>query len=101
MRTQQQLQALLSGIPGVKKAYFQPAKNLTLEYPCIKYKRDDIDATHADNFPYKLTTVYQLMVIDYDPDSSIVKAVAQLPGTNFERSYTKNNLNHDVYTINF
>lgn len=72
-----------------------------MRYPCITYDLDDIDATHADNRPYRLENRYQIMVIDPNPDSSIRDAVAALPRCEFERFYPADNLNHFVFNIFF
>ena len=38
---------------------------------------------------------------DSDPDSSLVGKVASMPTSRFNRHYTKDNLNHDVFEIFF
>lgn len=81
--------------------YFQPPNNITMEYPCIVYKRDGEDAIFAGNRPYNRTHRYQVTIIDRDPDSPIPDKVADLPMSTFNRFYTADNLNHDVYTIFF
>ena len=83
----------------VDKVYFQPPSNITLEYPCIVYKRDYADTKFADDIPYRHTLRYQITVIDRDPDSAIPSKVAALPLSLFNRFYTADNLNHDVYIV--
>jgi len=70
-------------------------------YPCIVYKRDAEDAKFAGNRPYRRTKRYQVTVIDRDPDSPIPDLVGALPMCTFNRFYTADELNHDVYTIFF
>jgi hypothetical protein len=41
------------------------------------------------------------MVIDPDPDSPIVDAVAELPLCTYDRFFTADNLNHDVFNLFF
>jgi hypothetical protein len=41
------------------------------------------------------------MIIDQDPDSAIPPKVAALPMCLFNRFYTADNLNHDVYNLYF
>lgn len=79
--------------------YFQPPRSTLMEYPAIRYERENIFNRHADNLPYHLAHMYQITVIDWDPDSEIVEAVAKLPRCRFERHYTADDLNHDVFTI--
>lgn len=81
--------------------YFQPPSSIQLIYPCIMYKREDLDIVHADNMPYKQTKRYQVTVIDENPDSPINALVAQLPLCSYDRFYTAEKLNHDVYSLFF
>ena len=85
----------------VDNVYFQPPSNIKLEYPCIVYKRDYADTRFADDHPYRHTLRYQITVIDRDPDSAIPSKVAALPLSLFNRFYTADNLNHDVYITYF
>lgn len=81
--------------------YFQPPTNIQLEYPCIIYKRDFADTKFADDKPYNHKVRYAITIIDRDPDSEIPKKVASMPMSLFNRFYTADNLNHDVYTVYF
>ena len=83
----------------VDNVYFQPPTNITLEYPCIVYKRDYAETEFADNHPYNHVTRYMVTVIDRDPDSDIPNKVASMPKCLFNRFYTVDNLNHDVYRV--
>lgn len=85
----------------VDNVYFQPPTNVELIYPCIIYKRDDENVQFADNVPYSRKKRYQVMVIDEDPDSPIPDKVADLPSCSFDRHYTADYLNHDVYNLFF
>lgn len=96
-----ELQALLVGLIGSKNVYFQPPPSYKMQYPCIVYKRDDINSEFADNKPYKQRKRYQVTVIDADPDSTIPDSVATLESCVFDRSYTADNLNHDVFRLFF
>ena len=93
------LHEILKGLtPNV---YFQPPENLKLQYPCIIYKRDYAETEYASNLPYSISKRYQIIVVDQNPDSLIPDAVAQLPMCSFNRFYTSDKLNHDVYNIYF
>jgi hypothetical protein len=81
--------------------YFQPPENVKLEYPCIIYKRDFAETEFADDIPYTFMLRYMVMVIDQDPDSDIPGKVAALPMSVFNRFYTVDSLNHDVYNVFF
>lgn len=81
--------------------YFQPPTNVKIQYPCIVYKRDFADTKFADNEPYAHKRRYMITVIDQNPDSEIPGKVARLPMSLFNRFYTVDNLNHDVYSVYF
>lgn len=89
----------LVDILGTKHVYFQPPESVKLEYPCIIYSRSNMLNKHADNKIYKQDTGYEVIVVDKNPDSSIVEAVAKYRNARFNRHYVSNNLNHDVFTI--
>jgi hypothetical protein len=81
--------------------YFQPPENITLEYPCIIYQRDYAETKFADDIPYNHTLRYVVTVIDRDPDSDIPGKVASMPMCLYNRFFTADNLNHDVYRLFF
>lgn len=81
--------------------YFQPPTNVQMEYPCIVYNRDFADTKFADNEPYSHELRYMVMVIDRNPDSELPGKIAALPKSLFNRFYTADNLNHDVFNVYF
>lgn len=101
MDRQPELQALLSGIPGVTKAWFQAPGSDSMTYPCIVYALDLRGVDHADNLPYRRTKRYQVTVMDRNPLSKIPDAVHGLPQCSFERRYVVNGLYHDVFNLYF
>jgi hypothetical protein len=96
-----QLQALLASTAEIDNVYFQPPPTVQMEYPCIVYHRDYEMVNHANNAPYKRRKRYLITVIDRDPDSEIGDKIATLPLCVFDRFYTADNLNHDVYKLFF
>ncbi len=98
-RPRVELQAILSEITD--NVYFQPPTNAKIEYPCIIYKRDFASTDFADNRPYQNSKRYQVTVIDRDPDSDIPDKVSLLQYCTFNRFYTADGLNHDVYNLFF
>lgn len=94
-----ELQTLLEDL--VDNVYFQPPTNVQLTYPCIIYERDYADTKFADDKPYSHVVRYTIVVIDRDPDSAILAKVAALPMCVFNRFYSAENLNHNVYKIFF
>ena len=101
MRTRLELQALLEDILGSRQVYYQPPASVKMQYPAIVYSRKDIDSRKADDISYIHTPVYELTVIDKNPDSEIPIQISQLPMCSYDRHYTSDNLNHDVFTIYF
>lgn len=85
----------------VDNVYFQPPTNVQLNYPCIIYKRDFGDTKFADDKPYTFKLRYMITIIDLNPDSEIPAKVAAMPLSLFNRFYTADNLNHDVYNVYF
>ena len=96
-----QLHQLLEDTLGTENVYFQPPANVMMKYPCIVYHRDSADVQHADNYPYNYTKRYRITVIDQNPDSPFPDKVGLLPLCTFDRFFTADNLNHDVYTLFF
>lgn len=96
------LQALLSAIPGVKAAYFQPGRSVTLKYPCIVYKFAGEKDLRADDIQYNSRRYYDTVVIDPNPDSVIPDILHKnFTMSSLQRVYTSDNLNHWAYRIFF
>lgn len=81
--------------------YFQPPSNFNMDYPCIVYRRAGSEVQHAGNRRYRSSKRYEVTVITRDPDSSLPDAVEDLPLCSFERHFTADNLNHDVFNLHF
>lgn len=99
MGSRDDLQALLESILGSDKVYFQPPESVKLSYPCVVYSRELIATIFANDEPFMHHFRYEIKVIDPDPDSSIPMKLARLTACKFDRHYTSNNLNHDVFTL--
>ena len=96
-----ELQALLMEILSSGQVYFQPPPSVSMDYPCIVYNRDYEQINHADDKPYLRRRRYQVTVIDRNPDSDIPAKIAELPLCSYDRFYTSDNLNHDVFKLFF
>jgi hypothetical protein len=101
MGSRDDLQTLLETILGTENVYFQTPPNFVMSYPCIVYNRSNIRVKFGDNVPYLLAKQYTITVMDSDPDSEIPDKIAQLPRCVFDRHFTLENLNHDVFNILF
>lgn len=96
-----ELQNLLEGILGTRNVYYQPPESIRMEFPAIIYSLNRIRNNHADNSVYIKSKEYELMVIDWDPESEIIEKVLKLPFCRFDRSYKADDLNHFVFTLNY
>lgn len=100
-RPRLELQEILTEILETDQVYFQPPPTVQMAYPCIVYKRDSQKSRFADDQPYKHDKQYLVTVIDRDPDSSIPDKIAELPLCVYDRFYTTDGLNHDVFKLFF
>lgn len=101
MGSRLELQTLLESVLGSRNVYYQPPASVRMNYPAIVYFRSDIENNFANDSVYIQSLAYEVIVIDEDPDSDIVKRVSQLPMCRYDRHYTSDNLNHDVFTLYF
>lgn len=101
MRSRIELQEILEELLGSRNVYFQPPENLKLKYPCIVYNKSDEDNRFADDAKYLRTNVYELTIIDKDPDSLIPECISKLPFCSFDRYFVSDNLNHYSYRLYF
>lgn len=96
-----ELHEVLVNILGSRNVYYQPPESIKLHYPAIIYSRNNIQNNFANNDVYAQHYSYEVTVIDEDPDSEIVDKISRMPTARFERHYTSDDLNHDVYQIMF
>lgn len=101
MGNREELQTLLEEVLGSRNVYFQPPSNIHMKYPAIVYSRSRIANTHANDDVYKQSFSYEVTVIDSNPDSEIVAKMSLLPMCRHDRHFKSDNLNHDVFTINY
>lgn len=93
------LHSRLVSVLGSKHVYFQPSPSVKLLYPCIVYKFNGTNSQHADDLKYRTNERYIVTIIDRNPDSDIRRRLEKLPYVRHERSYTADNLYHNVYEI--
>lgn len=102
MKTRMELHRKLVNILGKDNpvhVYFQPPENTKMTYPAIVYSIERYTKLHADNIPYKIDPAYSITVIDKDPESQITKCLLDWPMCSFNRHFTSDNLNHDVFIL--
>lgn len=88
---------ILKNVSGIENIYFQPPENIKMKYPAIIYSLDDIENNRADNYIYKQEKAYQIIIIDYDPDSELIDKISNMSKCVFVRSYVSDNLNHTIF----
>lgn len=95
-------QEMLEGLFDKGQAPFvayNPPSSTKLKYPCILYKLIDMPSTHADNSPYRVSHMYEVTVIDPDPNSELRERVSRLPTANLVRPFVSDNLNHYIFRL--
>ena len=101
MGTRLELQSILEEMLGTRNVYYQPAENLQMKYPSIRYQKADDITYHGDNIKYLNRNCYNITVIDQIPDNEVIDKILKLPYSSFDRHYTASNLNHDVIILYF
>jgi len=94
-----ELQEILTNILGSSNVYFQPPSTVKMKYPCIVYQRDNIEQKFADNRTYVSLVRYSLTLISRSPENNLVSKILELPYCSYDRFYTADSLNHDVFTL--
>lgn len=98
------LHDILVGIEGIKAVYYQPPSTKALQYPCIIYSLNRLNTKPANNNRYLNFPEYNVVLIDYDPESMLQRKILDLNDgcyVKFDRFYTSDNLNHWAYTLSF
>jgi hypothetical protein len=98
-RERKKIDDILRGI--VDNVYYQPPTNIHMKYPCIVYKRNLVRIGFADNIPFNRFKGYIVTFIHKSPDDETNNKLLELQGIRFDRSYSSDNLIHDVYEVNF
>jgi hypothetical protein len=101
-----QLQSLLENLTVTEElpdnklnVYFQPPDEVQMQYPCIRYERDNATLKSADNVAYHWQQRYQVTYMDYNPDSDVIDKLMEFPYSRFNRHFATSGLNHDVFVI--
>lgn len=101
MASRIELQAMLEDLIGSRSVYFQPTMAVKMFYPAIVYTLGNIENSFADDGVYTQINQYKVTLIVKDPDSELIHKIASLKACRFDRFYTKDDLNHYVYTLYF
>ena len=94
-----ELHNVLLGIMSNGNVYHQPPEGFKMKYPCIVYERSRDFSMYGDNLPYSRRMNYTLTLIDKDSVSNYLGQIMDLPMCRYDRHFTSDGLNHDVFTI--
>ena len=95
------LQNKLEDFLGSRQVYYQPPETIKMVYPAIVYSKKNIRTTQDNDHEYSKNNSYEIIVIHKRPDNTVIDKILELPYSSYDRSYTAENLNHDVLTIYF
>lgn len=100
MASRLKLHEELCEILGSLNVYFQPPESAKIKYSCIKYSLVGIDQKYAGNKLYNTRNRYEVIVMDFDPDSDIpAKIMNHFEMCSFDRWYAADKINHFVLTL--
>ena len=100
VNNREDLHEILKELLGSNNVYFQPPESRKLDYPCVIYNRENGDSQFADNKTYTFSYRYQIIYIDRDPDSDFpIRLIERLPKCIYDRHFTSDNLNHEVFNL--
>lgn len=91
----------LCDVLGSRNVYFQPPATVTMKYPCFVYERSSGLSPKADNKNYTYHQSYTITYISKDPDSLdlIRRFVLKFPQSRYNTHFTRDNLNHDTFSL--
>lgn len=99
MASRLELQSKLEELLESRCVYYNSPESSKMGYPAIRFSKKSIDVKHASNAVYSRMDCYQVIVIATIPDHPVNEKILALPYCSFDRHYTSNNLDHDVYTL--
>lgn len=100
LENREMLHEKFKGILGSNYVYFQPPSNIQINYPAIIYNTKGIVNRYADNKKHVQFTSYNVVVVDYKPNSTIADKISKLPMCELNTSpYIVDNLNHFSFTL--
>ena len=99
MASRLDLHSELKRLLGSDNVYYQSPESSKMMYPAIRYIKNNIVVTYADDSMYSLKNRYEITVIAKLPDHEVINKLLALPYCSYDRHYVVDNLNHDVLTL--
>jgi hypothetical protein len=86
--------------PGVPR-FYRPPSDTVLTYPCIVYTPLQAEPSYANSIPYVMGTRFQVSLLSVVPGYTNPRAIFGASGIviTSNRSYTENDVVHDVFTL--
>ena len=95
------LHDMLVEVLGNDHVYYDPPESVKMKNPAIRYIKNHVNSTNADNSTYLKNYIYTITFMCNDPDSEIVDKILELPMCKHNQHFMSGNLYHDVFTIKF
>lgn len=99
MNSRVELQTFLESLLGSEEVYFQKPESMKMSYPAIKYSLSGFDKKHANDGVYGSMTRYDIILMDWNPDSEFVEKLNSIQYCSFDRHYVADGLNHWSFTL--
>lgn len=99
MASRTDLHKILVELLGSKNVYYDPPEDLKMQYPAIRYSKETINSTYANNGKYLNKTRYSIIVISKLPDNPVIEELMKLSYCSYDRHYVADNLHHDALTL--
>lgn len=82
-----------------KNVYFQPPSNNVIKYPCIIYSLKQMHSLKAADSNHVVMAGYDVVALDKNPDSDIIKKLMNFKYTNFNKQFVSNGVYNTNFTI--
>lgn len=93
------LHSLLSSVYPGHKLIFRAASNDVLTYPCIIYDVLNLESSYANNSPYVVGTIFEVILMSLLPGEFGIKDMLYIPNSSHIQSYISDGIVHDVFRI--
>lgn len=82
--------------------YYEPPTGQQIKYPCIIYRRGNLNKKRANDKVYGYRVQYELTLITKNPEENdMFEQLLNLDYCSFDRHYTADNLYHDSFSLYF
>lgn len=83
----------------IKNVYFQPPESFKMAYPCAVYMISGDSTRFANNRLYYDKVLYQVSIIDRDPDSALFHKMRRFRYSRFVRHFVASNLHNWIFNV--